>query len=311
MAGKAEELAGTATEHVASRNAGTPAVGGKGLALAAIRAEESARPDHLFADPLAAAFVAAARWSPPAGPADRRVAALRIWVVARTVFLDELLASACRDGCGQVVLLGAGLDARAFRLPWPPGIRCFELDTADVLDRKGQVLSAQAAVAGCERIAVAGDLQADWPAALLAAGMRPEEPTAWIAEGLLAYLTQEDADAVVADLTALAAPGSWLGLTVPGRRPSAGGSRGRASRASARRRSSPPADPLRWLAGHGWAAQLTDAAEVLAAHGRQVPAAPGQPAPPAEQQPGSPESRRPPALLVTARRIGRPPAGQS
>ena len=106
------------------------------LAVAAIRAEETARPDRLFADPLAAAFVAASGWSPSRAADDRRAVLLRAWVVARTVFLDDLLASACREGRRQVVLLGAGLDVRAFRLPWPPGVRCFELDTADVLDHK-------------------------------------------------------------------------------------------------------------------------------------------------------------------------------
>src|SRR5215472_17051279 len=93
------------------------------LAVAAVRAEETARPDRLFADPLAVAFVAASGRSPSRPPADRRAVLLRAWVVARTVFLDNLLASACREGLRQVVLLGAGLDVRAFRLPWPAGVR--------------------------------------------------------------------------------------------------------------------------------------------------------------------------------------------
>lgn len=107
-------------------------MGETGLAVAAIRAHETARPDRLFADPLAGAFVAASGWTPRReAPGDRRAAMVRFWVVARTVFLDELLASACEDGCRQVVLLGAGFDARAFRLSWPPGVRFFELDSAD------------------------------------------------------------------------------------------------------------------------------------------------------------------------------------
>ena len=158
------------------------------LAVAAIRAEETARPDRLFADPLAAAFVAASGWSPSRPPGDRRAILLRAWVVARTVFLDELLASACREGHRQVVLVGAGLDVRPFRLPWPPGVRWFELDTADVLDHKDLVLAEQAAVAGCERIPVRCDLRTDWPGTLLAAGFDPRQPTVWVVEGVLAYL---------------------------------------------------------------------------------------------------------------------------
>jgi len=166
------------------------------LAVAAIRAEETVRPDRLFADPLAEAFVAASGWSPSRPSGDRRAVVLRAWVVARTVFLDELLGSACREGRRQVVLLGAGLDVRAFRLPWPPGVRWFELDAAEVLDYKDLVLAEQAAVAGCERVPVRCDLRADWPGALLAAGFEPGQPTVWVAEGVLAYLPQEQVEGV-------------------------------------------------------------------------------------------------------------------
>ncbi len=269
-------------------------VGATGLAIAAIRAAETAREDRLFADPLAEAFVAASGWTSQRPPGDRRAAALRFWVLARTVFLDELLAAASGDGCLQVVLLGAGFDARAFRLPWPPGVRCFELDTADVLDNKEQVLIAQAVQAGCERIPVACDLLEDWPAALLAAGFAPGQPTAWIAEGLLVYLTQEDVDGIVADLTTLSATGSRLGLTMINRDPFAGDGPGRASLMMTLRRSGAPDDPAGWLAGHGWTAQVTDAIEVLSAHGRPVPAARADP------EPGSPRQRRPRGILVAA-----------
>lgn len=140
-------------------------------------------------------------------------------VVARTVFLDELVIAACADGARQVVLLGAGFDTRAFRLPWPPGVRCFELDTQDVLDSKQQVLTAQHAVPGCERITISGDLRDDWPAALRAAGLRPDEPTAWVAEGLLVYLSPDDVDQLLDRVTDLSAPGSRLGLTFRNRAP--------------------------------------------------------------------------------------------
>ncbi|MGH3156109.1 MAG: SAM-dependent methyltransferase, partial [Streptosporangiaceae bacterium] len=186
-----------------------------------------------------------------------------------TVFLDELLASACQHGCLQVVLLGAGLDARAFRLPWPAGLRCFELDTADVLDYKSRVIEAQTVQPGCERIPVACDLREDWPGALLNSGFAPDRPTAWIAEGLLVYLEPDDVEGLVADLTALSAPGSRLGLTMPGGAPPAG-----TSWSLALRRSVAPGDPVSWLSGHGWAAQVTNAFEVLATHGRPIKAAP-------------------------------------
>jgi methyltransferase (TIGR00027 family) len=89
-------------------------VSGTGLTVAGIRAEETARPDRLFADPLAAAFVAATG-SPRSRATSRQAAALRLWIVARTVFLDELITGACADGVRQAVRLGAGFDTRASR----------------------------------------------------------------------------------------------------------------------------------------------------------------------------------------------------
>jgi methyltransferase (TIGR00027 family) len=265
------------------------------LAVAAIRAEETARPDRLFADPLAAAFVAASGWASSRPTGDRRAIVLRAWVVARTVFLDELLASACAEGRRQVVLLGAGLDARPFRLPWPPGVRWFELDTADVLDHKDLVLAQQAAVAGCERIPVRCDLRADWPGELLAAGFEPGQPTVWVAEGVLAYLAQEEVEGVLADLTTLSAQGSRLGLSMASRDPAQAGP---TSRARSLRLSDAPLDPVGWLAGHGWAAQVTHARAVLRGHGRIPGAGPG----PAEPATGSPAV--PPASSYAV-----PPAG--
>ena len=242
-------------------------VGHTGLTVAAVRALETARPDRLFADPLAAAFADAGGLAPGAGPGGRRGAALRVWVVARTVFLDDLLAEAGQQGCRQVVLLGAGFDARAFRLPWRPGTRCFEVDTPDVLGPKDQVIAAERAVPGCERLVVPCDLRDDWPAALRAAGLDPARPTAWIAEGLLVYLAPADVDRLLDTITGLSVPGSRLGLTMTTRE--AGSFDG--TRLGTLRRSRAPDDPAGWLGARGWAAEITGLREVLRAHGRPLP----------------------------------------
>ncbi len=221
---------------------------------------------------------------PASPPGGRRGAALRVWVVGRTVFLDDLLAGASQQGCRQIVLLGAGFDARAFRLPWPPGTRCFEVDTPDVLVAKDEVLEAAHASPACERIVVPCDLRNDWPAALRAAGLDPGRPTAWIAEGLLAYLSPADVDRLMDAVTGLSAPRSWLGLTMTTRVPGE----------EALRRSRAPADPAGWLAGLGWAAEVSDLRQVLRAHGRPLPERPGP------ERPGPEDDERPRGLLIQA-----------
>jgi methyltransferase (TIGR00027 family) len=167
------------------------------LGMALIRAEESLRPDCLFDDPYAEAFLAAA----PDAFADRDGATtdpavlesvfsvFRFQGVIRTRFFDDQLLAGCASGCRQVVLLAAGLDTRAFRLAWPPGVRVFELDLPEVLTFKDHVLAGRRASPRCERTTVPADLVQDWPSRLAAAGFEPTKPTAWLAEGLLVYLS--------------------------------------------------------------------------------------------------------------------------
>jgi methyltransferase (TIGR00027 family) len=253
------------------------------VGVAHIRAVETARPDRLFADPLAAEFVSASGWSPPDRPPDavaeavssRFRDAIRRSVVVRTRFLDEFVLDACDAGCRQVVLLGAGMDARAYRLSWPAGVRVFELDLADVLAFKERVLGALAARAGCERIAVPSDLAGNWPPALVAAGLRTEEPAAWIAEGLLIYFTDDQNDRLLGRVSELSAPGSRLGLTLGTRglieRLDEAPSMAELAPVTAMWKSTAPEYPGEWLTRYGWRADVFDAAERAEAYGRPEP----------------------------------------
>jgi methyltransferase (TIGR00027 family) len=111
-----------------------------------------------------------------------------------------------------VVILAAGLDTRAFRLTWPAGVRLFELDTPEVLTFKEQVLAERDATLACQRVAISTDLRQDWPAAVVQAGFHSGEPTAWLAEGLLMYLTQDECDQLLDRIGQLSAPGSRLAI---------------------------------------------------------------------------------------------------
>ncbi|MBU9763721.1 class I SAM-dependent methyltransferase [Mycobacterium sp. TNTM28] len=133
-------------------------------------------------------------------------------MAARTRFFDDFFLNACRAGIRQAVILAAGLDSRAYRLPWPDGTVVYEIDQPEVVEFKTRALADLGAAATTERRTVAIDLRFDWPAALTAAGFDPTAPTAWIAEGLLGYLPPEAQDRLLDQVTSLSAPGSRLGV---------------------------------------------------------------------------------------------------
>ena len=197
-------------------------VGFTALMAAAARAVESTRPDRLIDDPLAAVFAAAAQppplplaWPEDGASLSEREALLLLgagYVGMRCRFFDDFLRAACACGLRQVVILAAGLDARAFRLDWPSDLRLFEIDRPEVLAFKEAVLRERGARANCVRSALATDLGGDWPTALRLGGFDPTAPTAWLAEGLLQYLPAEAERRLLGDVHELSAVGSQLAL---------------------------------------------------------------------------------------------------
>ncbi|MCV7281927.1 class I SAM-dependent methyltransferase [Mycolicibacterium flavescens] len=131
-------------------------------------------------------------------------------MAVRTRHFDGLFTDAARAGVRQAVILAAGLDARAYRLPWPTGTTVFELDQPEVIAFKGRTLAELGVEPTAERRALAVDLRDDWPKALSDNGFNPSQPTAWIAEGLLIYLPPEAQDLLFDRIDELSAPGSRL-----------------------------------------------------------------------------------------------------
>jgi methyltransferase (TIGR00027 family) len=181
------------------------AVADTGLLVAAIRARESTRDDRLFTDPFADKL---------AGEAGHRIldAALAtsgdrttMQIVVRTRFWDDALLRAVSSG-RQVVLVAAGMDARAYRLNWPAGTTVFELDQPAVIAAKNAILADD--TPSCRRVPIGVDLADDWPAALRAAGFDASAPSVWLTEGLLQYLDEEAAHRLFERIDALSAPGS-------------------------------------------------------------------------------------------------------
>lgn len=131
-------------------------------------------------------------------------------MAVRTIYFDSFLTDATAAGIRQVVILATGLDARAYRLPWPDGTVVYEIDQAGVLDLKVATLRALDAAPTADVRNIAADLRDDWPAVLRANGFDTTQPTAWIAEGLLMYLPAQAQDRLFDDITALSPPRSML-----------------------------------------------------------------------------------------------------
>jgi methyltransferase (TIGR00027 family) len=178
---------------------------------AGVRAKESAREDRLFNDPWAAALAGqeGQAWM------EQRTANSVIPIVLRTRFFDDFLQRITRqNGVQQIVLLGAGLDTRAFRLNWPEQTRFFELDQPQVLNYKEQILRSAGAQPACARQAIEVDLTGPWQETLFKAGFEPQQPSGWLLEGFLFYLSNERLTHLLDKVTSLAVPGSWLGFDI-------------------------------------------------------------------------------------------------
>ncbi|MGW2508959.1 class I SAM-dependent methyltransferase [Streptomyces scopuliridis] len=211
----------------AHRNTGVEGVeGGVGLTalmVAAARAIETHRRDSLARDVYAEHFVLAAPASSgwpvrvqqaPDGDANPLWGRFARYFGLRTRVLDDFLLRSVHTGARQVVLLGAGLDSRAFRLDWPPGCVIFEIDREGVLAFKQEVLGGLSATPRAARVPIPIDLRADWVGALTDAGFDTAAPSVWLAEGLLFYLPNAAETQLIDSVDRLSTGGSALAFEV-------------------------------------------------------------------------------------------------
>jgi len=138
------------------------------------------------------------------------------YMASRTAFFDQFFLDATGGGIRQAVILAAGLDSRAWRLPWPDGVTVYELDQPRVLEFKLSTLDDHGAQPACNRVAVAVDLRQDWPTALRQAGFDASAPSAWSAEGLMPYLPAAAQDLLFERVQHLAAGGSRVAVEALG-----------------------------------------------------------------------------------------------
>ena len=268
-------------------------VGATATMVAAARAMASRAPDPLIDDPFAEPLVRAVGLEFFVKLVDGEVSMMEsddpnfnplrvIDVMAvRTKFFDDFFLTSTTAGIRQAVILASGLDSRAYRLPWPPGTVVYEIDQQAVIGFKTGTLSALGANPAAEHRPVAVDLRDDWPAALRANGFDASQPTAWSAEGLLAYLPPDAQDRLFDHITALSANGSRLATEFHPDGPAAMAERQKVMADQWKQRGldldlstlmyhgerTPATD---YLAAHGWRLSTQTRTEVFAAYGREM-----------------------------------------
>ena len=259
----------------------------------------------LFTDPYARLFIDAATargWSSPLNDetvaelqkADpqltERMQAMFGYAACRTKYFDEFFIAAGAAGIEQVVILAAGLDARAWRLPWVSGTVVYEIDQPKVLEFKSETLRANDAKPATKYVAVPIDLRQDWPKALRDAGFEPAEPTAWAAEGLLLVFARRRAGSVCSSASkSCRARGSRIAVETfnseffDPERLDQRRARMQQMREAAARAGHEMADPEElwfpeeradvadWLGEHGWQVTATEARELMTRYHRDAP----------------------------------------
>jgi len=131
-------------------------------------------------------------------------------IALRTAAIDTAVRDAIAGGVTQLVILGAGYDGRAWRMPELSGVHVFEIDhpatQGDKRAHLSELLPTNAVISF-----VSIDFERESLASVLErAGHNRSSPTCWIWEGVVMYLTRDAMRATLADIAGRSAPGSTL-----------------------------------------------------------------------------------------------------
>jgi methyltransferase (TIGR00027 family) len=131
-------------------------------------------------------------------------------IALRTAAIDTAVRNAIGGGAKQVVILGAGYDGRAWRMPELAGVKVYEVDhPATQGDKRTHVAELPAAAAIVSFVSIDFERES-LDAALERAGHNRSLPTCWIWEGVVMYLTRDAMRATLAGIAGRSAPGSTL-----------------------------------------------------------------------------------------------------
>lgn len=188
------------------------------MGIAIMRGIESERPEdeRLVYDPFARRFVndtlyRLIRFFDKLGWSERKGPGVLGFLAARERHIDEFLKRNLAEGIEQLVILGAGLDARAYRFGALTRIRVFEVDhPASQASKKAAVIRVLGALPAHVAY-VAVDFHTQTLAErLVACGYDPARKTLFIWQGVIHYLTPEAIDSTLAFIANHSGVGSTL-----------------------------------------------------------------------------------------------------
>jgi methyltransferase (TIGR00027 family) len=204
------------------RRARSRTVADTAFSIAVVRAEERQRAEaeRLFDDPHASVFATAGAHAAESTQRFLDLPFFRDGVRLRTRYIDDAVREGLAAGLTQIVLLGAGFDARGLRMP-EIGARhasVYEVDTAEQLSRKRKMLAA----AGIKVPARVSYVPLDFDdaafetaltAALEAKGFQCRAGTIFVWEGVIGYIGSDAIDRSLHFMASEGGPRSRLAFT--------------------------------------------------------------------------------------------------
>jgi methyltransferase (TIGR00027 family) len=184
--------------------------------IAAIRAIESSKPagKRICYDPLARRLVSPLFYFLArlfAGYGEWRAPGTMGFVVARTRYMDDYLQACLDGGIDQLVILGAGLDSRAYRFEGlKEGVNVFEVDHAATQQGKRKKLSQIFGDVPRHVTFVAIDFNQESLEKLFEFGYERRRKTLFIWEGVTYYLTAEAVDGTLEFVRSNSSSGSCI-----------------------------------------------------------------------------------------------------
>ena len=131
-------------------------------------------------------------------------------IALRTAAIDAAVRDAIAGGATQLVILGAGYDGRAWRMPELAGVRVFEVDHPATQGDKRTHLSELPPAIGLVSFVPIDFERESLVEVLDRAGHQRASPTCWIWEGVVMYLTRDAMRATATGIAGRSAPGSTL-----------------------------------------------------------------------------------------------------